>query len=155
MATKTIRRLAGFVDLTDEDGNVKSYGPRDKVPTSVAAKITNPAAWEEVYVDDHGAIVGVVEDTGAGGLPPTGDTPQGDVIGGGTDDDEEVVTGGQTDPDSNTVEAPPRNGPGSSADAWLAFARAKGVPASELPDGTSRDDVIAYLEQARIIAPAE
>lgn len=41
---------------------------------------------------------------------------------------------------------PPKGGPGSGMDAWLAYAKKAGV---EVPADASRDDVIAAVEAAR------
>ena len=41
-------------------------------------------------------------------------------------------------------EEPPRGGPGSGRDAWVAYAGARGV---EVTDDMSREDIMAALEQ--------
>lgn len=40
---------------------------------------------------------------------------------------------------------PPRGGPGSGQDAWLAYAQSLGV---DVADDTSRDDIVAAVEAA-------
>lgn len=49
-------------------------------------------------------------------------------------------------------EAPPRSGRGSGEDAWRAFAQKLEVV---VPDGTSRDDIIGYLEERGLIPSDE
>lgn len=49
-------------------------------------------------------------------------------------------------------EPPPRGGAGSGRDAWAAFAASHRF---EVPEDASRDDIIASLEEAGIVAPEE
>jgi hypothetical protein len=100
-------RLAGNVYV---DG--QAYGPNDVVPDDVAARITNPKAWE------------------GGKLPAVADGAAASTDGGGD------------------VLAPPRSGAGSAKGAWAAFAEANGV---DVPEGASREDIIAACERAQVI----
>lgn len=56
-------------------------------------------------------------------------------------------------PDREAGAEPPRNGKGSSRDAWVVFAGEKGF---EIPEGVNtRDEIIAALETAGVIEPVE
>jgi hypothetical protein len=51
-----------------------------------------------------------------------------------------------TDADDRTADAPPpQSGPGSGRGAWAAYAAGCGV---DVPDGASREDIIAALAEA-------
>jgi hypothetical protein len=50
--------------------------------------------------------------------------------------------GGQEDAPAE----PPRSGKGSGMDAWVAYAQSLGI---EVPNGASRDDVIALVDAER------
>lgn len=50
------------------------------------------------------------------------------------------------------AEAPPRGGPGSGRDAWVAYCEANGV---EVGDDDKQSDLIAKCEQAGLVDPAE
>lgn len=72
MATKTKRRLVGFVHVTDPDsGRYGSFGPDDDVPEWAEKLITNDEAWESEASEAEGpefltqsakAIVAAAED---------------------------------------------------------------------------------------------
>lgn len=48
-------------------------------------------------------------------------------------------------PQADPVE-PPRSGPGSSKDAWVEYARSRGV---EVADDATREDIFAAVDAAR------
>lgn len=58
----------------------------------------------------------------------------------------EAVGGQQGQGDENPLPEPPRNGAGSGVAAWQAYADAIGV---EIPEGASRDEIIAAVDEAR------
>jgi hypothetical protein len=120
------RRLAAFVTVYDEHRSPKSFGPNDELPAWAERQITNAAAW----VDDDEDEPNAGADPGQGGDADTG-------------------TGAGTEP----VEAPPRNGPGSGAEHWIAFLRANGVGPDVIADDATRTDAIAVAEQRELIAP--
>lgn len=78
----------------------------------------------------------------AGEVPPAELRDQlGDHLFGEVDDAE----GGSSPVDA----APPRSGKGSGRDEWAAYAAAHGV---DVEDGQSRDDIVAALEAAGVVA---
>jgi len=41
------KRLSSYVHVADDEGQVHAFGPASEVPAWAAAKITNPAAWQD------------------------------------------------------------------------------------------------------------
>ena len=52
----------------------------------------------------------------------------------------------------DVVAEPPRSGKGSGRDAWAAYAAEHGA---EAPEGATREEIIAELEERGVIARAE
>lgn len=82
------------------------------------------------------------------GNPPVilaaGDTVPADVTIGDHVLDDQATSAGDTVPAKGRAPVePPRSGPGSGAKAWAAHAASLGI---EVPDGASRDDVIALVD---------
>ena len=53
------------------------------------------------------------------------------------------------------LELPPRQGTGSSADTWRAFARMVSNITTDVLDNMGRDDIVSILEDRGIIPPVE
>lgn len=58
----------------------------------------------------------------------------------------------ETDDGEPSNGEPPRSGRGSGRDAWAAYAAEHGA---EAPEGASREEIIAELEERGVIARAE
>lgn len=119
------RRLIAYVHV---DG--KAYAPGDDVPKEVAAKITNPAAWEG-------------EDTAPEQEATSSDTAEGsseDPAPSGPSD-----SGGQEQ--GKALTPPPRSGAGSGREAWAAYAAAHDVP---VRSGAGREEIIEALQAAGV-----
>lgn len=114
------RKLATYVHVYDDHGAVTVFGPNDDVPAWAQKKITNPDVWADSDDEPDSAPA---DPGNSGGI--------GDGEGAGDSD-------GQV---------PPRGGAGSGAEAWRAYAAAKGV---EVAADAGRDDVIAALEEAGV-----
>ncbi|MBM0240020.1 hypothetical protein JNW88_28165, partial [Micromonospora sp. ATA32] len=54
----------------------------------------------------------------------------------------------RADDDGTSMPPPPRSGKGSGVDAWRSFASVAKV---NVPDGASRDDIVAACVKARVI----
>ncbi|MFG1872147.1 hypothetical protein [Micromonospora arborensis] len=145
-------RLAGYVHVGG-----RRYGPDDPIPPDVAARITNPRAWEGGKLPRI-ATGGVVRGSESKGS----DTVLSQVSGGFMLRPEQVAAmaaddGDQTQQDPTEdqqkqsparIPAPPRTGAGSGVDAWSAYAATQGV---EVEDGARRDDIIAACERAGVL----
>lgn len=110
------RRLNTFVHV-HVDGVSKVYGPGDKIPGAVAKLITAPDVWEEKEGDDSPTD------------PPSTTTPSDPPAGGSSE---------PTPPPAGEI--PKKNG---SADAWRAYAAAKGF---DVDADVKRDEIIAALK---------
>lgn len=113
--------LRCFVYVQDGHGDSVGFGPGDAVPAWAAAQITNPKVWAD---GDAPAAATVIPDpaSSTAATPPAVQDVPGDVA------------------------APPRNGPGSSRDAWAAYATSIGI---DVKPGTTKADIIAEVESAR------
>ncbi|MFG3710890.1 hypothetical protein [Micromonospora sp. NPDC047730] len=138
-------RLASTVYV---DG--QAYGPNDRIPADVAARIRNPKAWE------GGELPAGVEASSPlrGPEPAQPTTASAQASGGDAGATEQAAEpdaeGTATaDGDSARIQAPPRAGAGSGADAWAAFAAANGV---QVDADASRNDIIAACVRAGVIA---
>lgn len=65
---------------------------------------------------------------------------------------DEFVNAGPTTVGVSAVDTiePPRKGAGSGREAWAAFAASRSV---DVPDGASRDEIVAELEARGIVEP--
>lgn len=81
---------------------------------------------------------------------------QGSILPAGLADGEEkrLVEGGYVAPDEPVVDEPadpegaepPRSGRGSGVEAWTEYATSLGI---EVPEGASRDDVVALVDDSK------
>lgn len=147
------------------DGEIYGPGYTNPPPDSVAEQITNASVWgdeadsspqggepEEVVPAVPDVVSEPVEGVGIGQPHPAvveEPTPV-EVV---TEEPAEVVTEESAapvveEPKDDDVEVPPRSGAGSGADAWRAFATAKGVTVG--PEDR-RDDIIEACEKAKVI----
>lgn len=99
-----MKKLAAFVHVADESGDVHQFGPGDDVPEWVARKVTNPLAW-------------ATEDGKSEPEPAESTAPE--------------------------VPIPPKGGPKATAEAWAAYAKAKGY---EIEGDATRKEIIEALE---------
>lgn len=116
------RRLAGVVHVTGPDGQAYVLTPDGELPSWAEERITNPAAW-----------VGADTASPAAPADPSSSSPSSTSTAAAQD-------GPQGPP-------PPRTGRGSGQQAWATYAAACGVT---VPDGTSREDIIAVLDAAGV-----
>ena len=131
-------RLNTHVHVQHPERGTVVFGPDDPVPDWAAEAITNPDVWDDapdVEDDEVATEPSDVSDTepsdGSGDGPAeTSDTEE-------TDEPEDV--GGQPSP-------PPRNGPGSTRDAWFAYATK--VLELDIADDADRDDIMAAVDAA-------
>jgi hypothetical protein len=127
-------RLAAYVHVAGQ-----WYRPGDMPPPEVAARITNPKAWQGGVLPDLPDVKADAESAA--------DDPSRDAA---ANPDKPIAPAEAAD-GRERVPAPPRSGRGSGLDAWQAFAVDHDV---EFPDGASRDEIIAACERAGVI-PAE
>ncbi|HEX6969115.1 MAG TPA: hypothetical protein VF174_09935 [Micromonosporaceae bacterium] len=133
-------RLAAYVHVAGQ-----WYAPGDMPPPEVAARITNPKAWEDGVLPDP-------PDAEADAEPAADNQP-------GAQEAKPAEPATPAEPaaaaepagEKERMQAPPRSGRGSGLDAWQAFAVDHDV---EFPDGASRDEIIAACVRAGVI-PAE
>lgn len=127
-----MRTLTAFVHLVDDQGRLRSFGPADVVPEWAAEQITNPKAWTDRAAEAE-------EATAASPAAPEtpveepGESPAGD--------------GEHAAEDEPQAGPPPKAGPGSSREAWAAYADANGF---EVDPEDGRDEIIAGLDEAGI-----
>jgi hypothetical protein len=98
-----------------------TYAPGEDAPEG----IDNPAAFS-VEAWQSGELV-------AAQVPPPAPAAE---------DVEPEVEASDAEPSDEELSAPPKAGPGSSIDAWRAYAESRGV---DLPKDASRDEIIAAV----------
>jgi hypothetical protein len=137
------RRLARDVYLTDEPFGeavrLRAGTLEADLPDGAAAKVLNPAAWEDVQLEpvaDHE----VVEGAGEAIDPDAGVAEHVEAVAQATAGDEQPTAGGLTEP--------PRGGAGASTEAWSSFAAALG---QVVPEGAKRDEIVEQLITAGLI----
>lgn len=135
------KKLASTVYVTDDKGRVTRHTKGTSWSSKLGKAITNDSAW----VDDSTGV-DEADDTSTAEEPPTTGPGEPD-----TGDSEEPTVTTATGTDQGPV-PPPRSGKGSGRDEWAEFAAASEV---NVPDGASRDDIIAFLEERGIIDPED
>jgi hypothetical protein len=124
------KKLASTVYVRADNGQVTRHPPGTPHTAKLGAAITNESAWVE---EDPAPAAEEAPEPPAPPEPP--ENPE-----------------NQTPTSEETLEAPPRSGNGSGRDAWVAYAERLEV---QVPEGASRDDIIAFLEERELIAPEQ
>lgn len=132
-------RLAVYVYLHDDDGNVHGFGPGDRVPSWAVAKITNPDAWAEAPSGQ------TVASASSPTVPVPSESPAGSEGSGAPDNSAGGDEGGDEGGAGEVSAKPPLTGRGSGLGPWLAYAAEVGV---EVPEGAKKDDVVGLVEAA-------
>lgn len=114
------RQLITHVIVADENGIPRHFGPGDKVPKWALKLIDNPKAWG---TGDHAESERIADILADSGVAPD-DVPAA----------VETVT---------AFAAPAKTGPGSSLEAWQAYATENGF---EFDDDVTRSEIIRALE---------
>lgn len=134
------KKLIAHVYVADPDGNPRLFSPGEKVPKWARKLIDNPKAWAEVEDvqepdieddddgDDDTPIFTSVEAELAGAGVPAEDIPA-------AAENVEALT--------SAASVPAKTGPGSSVEAWKAYATASGF---EFDADVKRDEIIKALE---------
>ena len=127
-------RLSGNVAVRHPDGGeIRVFGPKDTVPEWAARQITNESAWSDgkaPYSDES----------------PPGPTPD-DLADVTRERDAALAELAAFKAGSGPSGVPPKGGPGSGKDAWVAYAAEHDV---EVPADATREDIVAALDAADV-----
>lgn len=141
MAPKTLQRT---VYVTGDDGAVTQYDAGTEYSEKLGEKITNPSAWGDGEPQPAAAAA---EETGG---EQTSEETGGEQTPEETGDDAAGIEDGGS---AEELTEPPRSGRGSGREAWATYAEQKFDIA--VPEGTDRDEIVAFLEERGLIEPSD